>query len=85
MKDLEFHVDVAGNTQIFSAFAKAIETATIRSIATGESVNVDVVVWSEKAAYAFAGSAGVESFMEDPGASVFQRIEIRANDLGRIA
>jgi hypothetical protein len=85
MKDLEFHVDVNGNTQVFNAFATAIEVAVVYSIRTGRPVFVDVVTWSEKAAYAFAGSDGVERYAEDPNASIFQRIEIRANDLGRIA
>jgi hypothetical protein len=85
MKDLEFHVDVCGNTQVLSTFEKAVETAVIQSIGTGKPIFVDVVVWSKKAAYAFGGSHGVDTYLEDPEASVFQRIEIRANDLGRIA
>ena len=84
MKDLEFHVDLNGSTRIIKTFEKAVETALIHSIGTGEAVNVDVVAWSEAAARAFGGESGVESYREDPEASVFHRIAVRGEDLGRI-
>lgn len=85
MKDLEFHVDLHGKTHIIKTFEKAVETAVIYSIGAGETVNVDVVAWSEAAARAFSGEDGVESYREDPDTSVFRRFAVRGEDLGRIA
>jgi hypothetical protein len=84
-KDLEFHVDVAGSTKVFDKFDRAVETAAIMSIGTGVPVGVDVVAWSEAAARAFGGDDGVESYREDPEASVFRRFTVQMHDLGRIA
>lgn len=84
MKDLEFHVDLHGSTHVFKTFKKAIETAVIHSINTGKTVNVDVLTYNEAAAQAFGGDSGVESYREDPEASVFHRIAVRDEDLGRV-
>lgn len=84
IKNLEFHVDLHGSTRIFDSFEKAVETAAIHSIGEGHPVNVDVVAQTERAARAFGGEAGVESYREDPDASVFHRITIQAEDLGRV-
>lgn len=84
MKDLEFHVELHDTTRVLTSFKKAVELAAIHSIGQGRPVNVDVIVYSKAAARAFGGDGGVETYLEDPDASVFQRIQIKAEDLGRI-
>jgi len=86
MKDLEFHVDRPdGTTFISKDFNKAAGLAASIACSNGEPVNVDVIAWSSAAARAWAGDDGVESYEEDPDASVFDRIVIKAERLGRIA
>ena len=86
MKDLEFHVKMhGGSTRVFASFAEAVEMAVINSIGDGTPVDVDVIAWSRKAARAFGGDDGVETYNEDPDASIHKRITITAEDLGRIA
>jgi hypothetical protein len=80
-KGLEFLVF---NTS-FPTFAKAVENAVIRAASNGGTVNVDVLAHSAKAAKSFMGEDGEESYKEDPEASVFRRIAIKAEDLGRVA
>jgi len=85
-KDLEFAVDnAAGEEVIFRSFEQAVSFAVGLSISQGKDVNVDVLAWSPSAARAWAGDEGAESYREDPAASVFQRIRIRADDQGRVA
>lgn len=83
--DLEFHVDVDSGTAVRSSFDEAVALAVVRSVSNGTDVCVDVVCWSRAAAVAYAGDAGGSSYDEDPDASVFERIVVRAQSLGRIA
>lgn len=85
-KDLEFAVDnAAGEEVIFKSFEQAVAFAVSLSVSQGKAVNVDVLAWSLAAAKAWTGEEGAESYREDPAASVFQRIRIRADDQGRVA
>jgi hypothetical protein len=84
-KDVEFAVDDAsGNQRIFDTFDAAAGFA-VSLAASGRTVALDVLIWSEAAARAWGGDDAVESYREDPDASVFERIEITANPVGRIA
>jgi hypothetical protein len=87
-RDVEFHVDMpnAGHTraQVFGDFASAAAHAVNLAIGTGKA-RVDVCIWSEAGAKAFAGADGIERYREDPDASVFERIEISVNVVGRVA
>lgn len=86
VKDLEFAVDDAsGRERIFPTFDEAAAFAVSLSVSTGRKVNIDVLAFSRKAAAAWSGSYGEEQYDEDPDASVHDRIEIRANDVGRVA
>ena len=86
MKNLEFHVDRPdGTTAIETKFDKAAGLAISISCSNGEPVNIDVVAWSRSAARAWSGDDGVESYDDDPEASVFDRIVVRAESIGRIA
>lgn len=83
---LEFAVnDASGEERIFSSFDKACGFAVGIAASTGRNVHVDVLVHSRSAAKAWAGEYGTEVYDEDPDASVFQRIVVRAEDRGRIA
>lgn len=74
--------DVSGKH--YGAFAEAAADALQHAIANG-SATLDVVIWSEEGARWFGGDDAVEQYREDPEASVFERLEISANSLGRIA
>jgi len=78
-RDVEFFVDDVH----FETFVEAASFAVLRGLHCGQSV-LDVLVWSEEGARLFAGGDGVERYREDPEASVFERIVIKAESLGRI-
>lgn len=84
---LEFAVDDRdGKEHIYTKFSEALHAACKQSLARGgEAVNVDVLAWSEADARRWAGDDGVESYREDPDASVFDRIVVKAESRGRIA
>ena len=84
-KDLEFHVDDAGGVpRVFKDWGEAVAFAVALSVSNGRSINVDVIAWSRAAARHWMGDHGVEMYDEDPEASVFQRVSIRAEDRGRV-
>lgn len=86
MKDLEFHVDYPNGTSLVSpSFHKAASAAVSIACSNGQPVNIDVIALSQKGAKLWAGQDGVESYNEDPDASVFDRIVVKAESLGRIA
>ena len=83
---LEFHVDdCAGEPRVFVSFGEAAGFALAIATSNGKTVTLDVVAWTEAAARAWGGDDAAESYREDPDASVFERIEVRANSLGRVA
>jgi len=83
-KDVEFAVDDAsGNERIFKTWDQAAGFA-VSLAASGRRTNIDILVYSEAGARALYGDDGVERYREDPEASVFERIEVRANDVGRV-
>lgn len=85
--DLEFHVstDHSTDTEIFTNFAKASAKAIQVAISHGVTMHIDVVTWTKAAARKWAGDYGVEVFNEDPEASVYERIVIKAHSDGRVA
>ncbi len=85
-KDVEFAVDDAlGNQRTFKSFDEAAGFAVSMAASMGKDVNLDVLVWSKAGAKAYGGSSGVEVYEEDPDASVFERIVVRADAQGRVA
>lgn len=84
-KDLEFHVDTPSGTKVVKNFNEATGLAVSLAASTGQEVKLDVVAWSRSAARHYAGDDGVQMYEEDPEASVFDRIVIRAESKGRIA
>lgn len=84
-KHVGFHVDDAsGRERVFDTFDEAAGFAVALSAGSGWKQNIDVVIWSEAGARWYAGEDGVEHYREDPDASVFERIEVKAHDVGRV-
>lgn len=85
-KDVEYHIDeIGGGTFITHSFDKASAYAVRQSIDLGEKwTNVDVVVWSEAGAKWWGGDEGVRRYHEDPEASVFDRLVVKAQSQGMI-
>ena len=84
-KDVEFAVDdYQGNEKIFKRFDEAAAFAVEKAMSRGETVNLDVLVSSRAGAKWLYGDSGVEIYEEDPDASVFERIEVKANMMGRV-
>lgn len=86
-KDLEFHVAAGeAKARVHKTWKEAAADAVQMSASRGgEQAVVDVIAWSRAATKAWAGSYGVELYDEDPDASVFERFEVRARSVGRVA
>ncbi len=86
MKDVEFAVDDAkGDQRIFYTFAEAAGFAVTIAACTGQDSHLDVLVHSPEGAKAYGGDDGVDRYWEDPEASVFERLVIKADAIGRVA
>jgi hypothetical protein len=97
-KDVEFMIEDFGSGNAkhdgwylahghayFETSADAVEHAVGKSMSRGgEPVFVDVLVSSRAGAAWYGGDWAEEEYDEDPDASVFDRIEIRATSHGRI-
>lgn len=84
-KDVDFAVDDAGgNEKIFGNFDEACGFAVSLAASDGRPHNVDVLIHSKAGARAWGGDDAVEQYLEDPDASVSDRIEIRAEIKGRV-
>ena len=83
-KDVEYHVDLNGKTEVRKKFDEAAALAFAAAASRGEAT-LDVVIWSKAGARFYGGDDAVEQYEEDPEASVFERYEIKVNALGRIA
>ena len=85
-KSVEFATtDLGGQEQTFKTFDEAAGLAVSVAASSGRKVHIDVLVYSAAGARWWGGDYAVEDYMEDPDASVFARIEIKANVVGRIA
>jgi hypothetical protein len=86
MKDVEYSVDDAGGKErIFNSFDKAADFAVNLAVSNGKTVNLNILVFSKAGARRVLGDEGVERYENDPEASVFTRIAIKAEDLGSVA
>ena len=82
--DVEFEAnDAAGMPHNFKTFAEAAGFA-VALAASGQPAHIDILVWSEEGARALGGDAAVEQYLEDPEASVFERLEITVNNVGTV-
>lgn len=83
--DLEFHVDTHNGTRTFGRLDEAAGLAVSLAASDGRPHDIDVVVWTAKGARKYGGDAAVAQYRDDPEASVFERITVRADSRGRIA
>lgn len=84
-KDVEFAVDDAGGHQrTFKKYDEAAGFAVSIAASSGKRVALDVLVWSRAGARAWGGDDAADAYDEDPEASVFDRIEISVNVVGRV-
>jgi hypothetical protein len=87
-KDVEYAVDDAsGRERIFKTASEASAFAISLAMSHGNPVHIDVLVYSVKGAvwYRGPGGDGEEEYEEDPEASVFDRIIVKAEAIGRVA
>jgi hypothetical protein len=83
---VEFAVNDANRTEhVFKTFDEAASFAVGLARSNGSRVHLDVLVYSPAGAAWWAGDDAVADYYDDPEASVFERIEIRADSLGRVA
>jgi hypothetical protein len=69
--------------RVFDDVGKASAHAIAKAIAD-KPVYLDVIVYSEEDAKAYGGDEAAERYREDPDASVFDRIIIKAESLGMV-
>lgn len=82
--DLEFHVPFcSGVTEIYEKFDDAAVAAMNVASAHGEA-HIDVIIWNEDGARKYGGDDAVDQYNEDPDASVFERLQVRFNNQGRV-
>lgn len=84
-KDVEYAVDDAsGQQRTFKTFDDAAGFAVAVAATAIAHVNLDVLIWSKAGARFYGGDDAVEQYKEDPEASVFERLEIRVNFIGKV-
>lgn len=89
-REIEFQVDAVDSratdkTWYFKAWPEACAMAVRLAATDGRSYHVDVLCYGEDGAKAWAGEEGIERYRDDPEASVFDRIVVKAESFGRIA
>jgi hypothetical protein len=86
-RDVEYAVDDAsGRERIFKTPDEAAGFAVSLALSDGQPHHIDVLVHSVEGARWYRGSSdGEKEYEEDPEASAFERIEIRADSQGRVA
>lgn len=86
-RDVEFQVEnlFSEAEAVFDTFDEAAGFAVAAAAGKGQPVTIDVVIWSKAGARWYGGDWAVEVYEEDPEASVFERIEVKAYSKGRIA
>lgn len=83
--DVDFAVDDAsGREHVFKTFDEAAGFA-LSMAASGVEANLDILIHSEEGAEWYGGDDAVEQYNEDPEASIFERLEITVNNVGRIS
>lgn len=84
-RDVEFAVDDAsGKQRTFRTFDEAAGFALGLAVATGKRIHLDVLAMSQAGAAWWGGDDALESYEEDPEASVFERLVVQASAAGRV-
>lgn len=85
-KDVQFAVDDCSKQErIFKRFDEAAGFAVSVAASGKENVCIDVLIYSVSGARAWGGDEAVETYKDDPDASVHERIEISVNCAGKVA
>lgn len=88
-RDVEFMVDDPSGSSsgmYFKSPDEAAGNAIARAMSHGGEVYIDVLVSSAAGARWYRGnSEGEDEYEDDPDASVFERIVVRADSQGRVA
>jgi len=83
--DIEFAVNRSGGREtIYDTFDAAAGMAIAIAASSGGTVNIDVLIYSEKGAEAWGGYGAKEAYRLDPDASVFERITVAADIVGTV-
>lgn len=84
--EVEFTVDDAGGRErSFDTFDEASGFAVGLAASRGRAVAINVLIFGERGAEWWGGDDGLEEYLDDPDASVSERIEVTADAQGRIA
>jgi len=84
-KDVEYAVeDGSGKERIFKTPDEAAGFAVSMAL-SGRPAYIDVLIWSRAGAVWYRGSDdGGDEYDEDPEASIFERIRVKAESEGRV-
>lgn len=77
---VEFRVD----SSYYRTFDEACGAAVVRAASSGKTAYIDVLIYSPAGARWWGGEDAVEEYEDDPDASVFERIAIKADSKGRV-
>ena len=83
MQEVEYIVATGNSERVFGDFDEALSFAFAAALSVGKVI-IDVLVYSEEGAKAFGGDDAAAEYREDPEASVFRRVELTVNDMGRV-
>lgn len=84
-KDVEYTVlDDAGRSISFRTLKEAVWSAFLASSSTGKWVNVNVLIYSEAGALWYGGDEARRMYLDDPEASVFDQIKLKAYSEGML-
>lgn len=85
-KHVEFAVGRENTTEerVFRTFNEAAAHAVARAASDGYRYAIDVLIMSEAGARWYGGDWGVEQYREDPEASVFERLFVKVDYIGRV-
>jgi len=81
---VEYHVDMPNGSTRICNDAQQAQLLAVSIAMTGRTATIDVVCWTEEDAKAYGGDDAVKRYRDDPDASVFDRIEIRAESKGMV-
>lgn len=80
--------DCSGRERVFDMPDEAAGLAVAVAMSGKSDVSIDVLAWTREAAVAYRGGdiyEGGEEYDDDPEASVFERITIKAESIGHVA
>jgi hypothetical protein len=82
-RDVEYSIKLGHKEVVFETLDDAAPYVLSAALAEGRA-HLDVLVHSADGAAWYGGDEAVALYQDDPEASVFERIEVRASSQGRI-